>query len=78
MFSSSVRALKSQLAVEQPSTERQWNLPRKDTPHPRTKEKLQGDSRRGAIVVKPNPVTAGWATHKLENNNIKEVLALLC
>ena len=28
-------------------------------------------------MVKPNPVTAGWATHKLENNNIKEVLAPL-
>ena len=35
----SARAPKSQLAFEQPSTGRHWNLPQKDTPYPRTKKK---------------------------------------
>ena len=25
-------------------------------------------------MIKSNPITARWVTHKLENNNIKEVL----
>ena len=33
--------------------------------------------RRGAIMIKSNLISTGWATHKLENNNTKEVLALL-
>jgi len=49
---------------------------KKDTPRPETKEKLQRNSRRGAITVKSNPIPVGWATHKLENNNTKEVLSL--
>ena len=28
-------------------------------------------------MIKSNPVSARWATHKLENNNTKEVLPLL-
>ena len=32
---------KSQVAVEESSTGRCWNLPKRDTPHPKTKEKPQ-------------------------------------
>jgi len=39
---------KLQLAVEQPSTEGCWNTPIKDSPHPKTKKKLQQDGRRAA------------------------------
>ena len=28
-------------------------------------------------MIKSNPILARWATHKLENNNTKEVLPLL-
>ena len=48
-------------------------LTKKDTPHPKTKEKLQWDGRRGAITIKSNPITAGWVTHKLKNNYTTEV-----
>ena len=41
-----VRAPKSQLAVEQPSTGGCWNLPKKGTPCPKTKKNLQQDGRR--------------------------------
>ena len=50
-----------------------WNPPKKDTPGPKTKKKLHQDGRRGAITIKSNPIPVGWVTHKLENNNIKEV-----
>ena len=75
--SSPVRTPKSQPAVEQPLTGGCWRPPRKDSPHPRTREKQQLDGRRGAIMIKSNPIPIGWVTHKLENNNIKEVLTLL-
>ena len=48
-------------------------LTKKDNPHPKTKEKPQWDSRRGAITIKSNPITAGWVTHKWENNYTTEV-----
>ena len=48
-------------------------LTKKDTPHPKTKEKPQWDGRRGAITIKSNPITAGWVTHKLENAYTTEV-----
>ena len=48
-------------------------LTKKDTPHPKTKEKPQWDNRRGAIRVKSNPITAGWVTHRLENTYTTEV-----
>ena len=48
-------------------------LTKKDTPHAKTKEKLQGDGRRGTITIKSNPITAGWVTHKLENIYTTEV-----
>ena len=48
-------------------------LTRKDTSHPKTKEKPQWDGRRGAITVKSNHITAGWVTHRLENTYTTEV-----
>ena len=70
-------ALKLQQAVEQPLKGRRWNPPKQNTPHPRTREKLQQDGRRGTIMIKKsNPIPTRWVTHKLENNT-KEILALL-
>ena len=66
------RAPKSQLVVEWPSTGGCWNPPKKDTPHLKTKEKPQWDSRRGVIMLKSNPILAEWVTHKLENSNAKK------
>ena len=75
--SSPARAPKSQLTVEQSSTGGCWNLLKEDTPSPKTKNKPQQDGRRGVIMIKSNPTAAGWVTHKLENNNSREVLPLL-
>ena len=47
---------------------------KKDTLHPKTERKPQWDGTRGTIVIKSNAIPAGWATHKLENNYITEVL----
>ena len=69
-------APKSQLVVEQPLI-RCWNIPKKDTPSPKTKNKLQQDGRRGTITIKSNPIPTGWVTHKMETNYTKEVLPLL-
>ena len=69
-------APKSQLVVEQPLI-RCWNIPKKDTPSPKTKNKLQQDGRRGTIRIKSNPIPTGWVTHKMETNYTKEVLPLL-
>ena len=78
MYSSPpARASKSQLAVEQSLTGGCWNRPKKDILHPKTKEKLQQDSRRNAIIIKSNPIPTGQATHKLEHNNTKDLLPLL-
>ena len=41
-----------ELTAEQSSKERHWNSPKKGTPHPKTKEKPQWDSRRGTITIK--------------------------
>ena len=48
-------------------------LTKKDTPHPKTKEKPKGHCRRGTITVKSNRITAGWVTHSLENTYTTEV-----
>ena len=78
MHSSSLATTpKSQVAVEESSTGRCWNLPKKDTPRPKTKEKPQRDNRIVTIMIKSNLILARWATHKLENNNTKEVFSLL-
>ena len=57
------RAPKLQLDVEQPLTGGCWNPPKKDTPHPKTKKKLQEDGRRGTIRIKSNPISTAWVTH---------------
>ena len=72
-----VRAPKLQVAVEQPLMGGCWNTPKKDSPCPKTKKKLQQDDRRVPITVKSNSISAGWVTHSLKSNNAKEVLALL-
>ena len=87
----SARALKSQLA-EQPLTGGRWNLPKKDTPCPKTKKQQQWDGRRGTIVINQIPFPSwGWPTNWRtiipnnintqrtipKNNNTKEVLPLL-
>ena len=46
-------------------------------PMSKTKKKLQRGGRRGIIMIKSNLIPAVWVTHKLENNNTKEVLPLL-
>jgi len=71
------RAQKLQLANEQPSTGGCWNPPEKDTAHPKTKKKLQQGGRRGAIMIKSNPIPTRWVTCRLKNNNTKEILTLL-
>ena len=58
MYSSSpARTPKLQLTAEQPSTEECWIPPKKDTPHPRAKEKPQQDARRAEIVFRIKPHT---------------------
>ena len=50
------------------------------TPCPKTKWTkcaIPLHNRRGAIMMKSNPISTGWVTHKLENNNTQEVLPLL-
>ena len=47
---------------------------KKDTLHSKTKKKPQQYSRRSTILIKSNPIPAGWVTHKLENNYTREVL----
>ena len=53
-LSSPVRTSKLQLGAEQSSTRECWIPPKKDTPHPREKEKPQQDSRRGKSHLKSN------------------------
>jgi len=66
---------KSQLAVEKSLTGECWNPPRKDIPHPKTK-KPQQDGRKGTAMIKSNPIPTSCVTHKLDNNNTREVLLL--
>ena len=72
-----VRAPKLQLAVEQPLMGGCWNTPKKDSPCPKTKKKLQEDGRNGRIMIKSNSIPAGWVNYRWESSNTKEVLALL-
>ena len=51
--------------------------PKKDIPDPKTKTKPQQDGRRGTITIKSNPIPTGGMIYRLENNNTKDVLALL-
>jgi len=52
-----VRIPKLQFTAKQPSTGECWIQPKKDTTHPRAKEKIQQDSRRGKITFKIKPHT---------------------
>ena len=47
---------KSQVTAEQPLTKKHWNLPKKDTLHPKTKRKPQREGRSGAIMINSNPI----------------------
>ena len=78
-FISPARAAKSQLAVEQLLTGRQWDSHTHTKRYHtfKTKEKLQQNSRRGTIMIKSNPLLDRWVTHKLENNYTKVALTLL-
>ena len=46
-----------QLTAEQPSTGGCWIPPKRDTPHPRAKEKPQEDGMRGKITFRNKPLT---------------------
>ena len=65
-----------QLAVEQPLTGGHWNPPKKDNRMSKDEE-AAARGRKGVFVIKSNPVSTGWVMHRLENNDAKEVLALL-
>ena len=46
-------------------------------PTSKTKKELQQDGRKGVIMINSNPIPTRWVTRRLENNNNKDVLALL-
>ena len=54
---SPARTPKLQLSAEQPLTGECWITPKKDTPHPKEKEKSQQDVRRGEIEFRIKPHT---------------------
>ena len=56
--SSPTRTLKLQVAAEQLSTGECWIPPKRDTSHPRAKEKPQQDGRRGKITFRITPLPA--------------------
>ena len=56
--SSPERTLKLQVAAEQLLTGECWIPPKRDTPHPRAKEKPQQDGRRGKIEFRITPLPA--------------------
>ena len=55
----------SKLTAKQPLTKKKKTLEpnKKDTLHPNP----QHNGRKGAIMIKSNPIHARWVTHKLEN-----------
>ena len=55
--SSPGKTRKLQLTAEQLSIGECWIPPKKDSPHPRAKEKLQQDSRRSKITFRIKPHT---------------------
>ena len=55
--SSPVRTPSLHLTAERPSTGKCWIPPKKDTSHPRAKEKPQQDGRRGKIAFRIKPYT---------------------
>ena len=73
---SSWESTKLQLAVENHWQE-DTGTHQEKIPRVQKQRKPQRDSRRGAIMIKSNPIPTGWVTHRLENNNTKDVLVLL-
>ena len=71
---SSCNSTKSQLAIERKDA---GTYHKKISHVHRQSKKLQQDSRRDTSTIKSYPTPAGWVTHKLEDNNTKEVLPLL-
>ena len=55
VHSSPAKTPKLQLTAEQPLTGECWIPPKKDTPHPKAKEKFQQDGRRGEIAFRIKP-----------------------
>ena len=49
--------------IEQSLTGRCWHTHKKDTPHPKSKEKPQWDGRRGAVMIKSRPSLDGRPRH---------------
>ena len=66
-----MKAPKSQLTSEQSSTKKTGTY-KNDILHPKTKKKPQQERRRGTFLIQSNPMSTGWATHKLETNYITE------
>ena len=65
-------------------TTRCWTIiGRKMLEHTKERCSMSKDKWRASLrwyegcMLKSNPITTGWATHKLQNNNTKEVLPLL-
>ena len=57
--SSPARTPKLKLAAEQPSTGECWIPPKKrDSPHPKAKEKPQQDGRKAKLCLESNPIPA--------------------
>ena len=54
-----IRTLESQLTAEQSSTKSILEPARKNTLHPKSKEKSQYDGWRGIIVIKSNHIPTG-------------------
>ena len=73
LSSALMKTPESQLAAEQPST-KNMGTTKKGILHPKTKKKPQKDVRRGTSPKQSNLILARWATHKLENSYITEVL----
>ena len=57
---SSERTPKSQLADERPLTGGYWNLPKKESPHPKTRSHSK---TVGGAQSRSNPMPARWATN---------------
>ena len=53
---------------------KQWNL-HKRYPTSKDKEEAKLSCRRGVIITKSNPISTGWATHKLENSYVVHSLS---
>ena len=66
---------KSQLTGELPPPPKKKNIETYQNRYPVFKDKGEATRhRRGAITIKSNPICTRWATHKLGNNYIIEVL----